>query len=233
MNNFLLLAYLFFAVPARALLPDEENTISVAREASHSVVFIINIAVRQDVYQDEFSVPQGGGSGFVWDKEGHIVTNFHVVQGGDVFVVTLRDHTELKAKVIGTEPRKDIAVLKVIGSTEKLQPLPRGDSKALQVGQKTIAIGNPFGLDNTVTTGIVSALGRQVQGIAGIMIREMIQTDAAINPGNSGGPLVTMEGEVVGIVTAILNPSRQRTFIGIGFAVPIENAAMAAGMPPF
>lgn len=219
--NKILLAGLLLASPARSvLLPDEDNTILVAREASASVVFIINIAVRQDVYMDEFAVPRGSGSGFVWDKDGHIVTNYHVVQGGDTFLVTLKDQTEIQAKLIGAEPRKDIAVLKVIGPTDKLKPLQRGASKTLQVGQKTIAIGNPFGLDNTITTGIVSALGRQVQGIGGVMIREMIQTDAAINPGNSGGPLLDSGGRLIGMNTLIF--SRSGSSSGIGFAVPVD-----------
>ena len=154
--------------PAAALLPDEENTIKIVREASPSVVFVTNIAVGQTVFMDEMAVPQGSGSGFVWDRAGHIVTNFHVVRGGDAFMVTLKDQTQLEAKLVGAEPMKDIAVLKVVKGFEKLQPLPLGRSETLQVGQKTVAIGNPFGLDNTVTTGIVSALGRQVVGIGAI-----------------------------------------------------------------
>ncbi|HAM35383.1 MAG TPA: 2-alkenal reductase [Elusimicrobia bacterium] len=201
-----------------ALLPDEENTIKVFRDAVPSVVFVTNIAVRQDVFMDEFAIPQGSGSGFVWDREGHIVTNYHVVAGGDAFLVTLKDHTELKAEIVGAEPRKDIAVLRVRAPEGKLKPLVMGDSDRLRVGQKAVAIGNPFGLDNTMTTGIVSALGRQVRAIGGVTIRDMIQTDAAINPGNSGGPLLDSSGNLIGMNMMIYSPSGASA--GIGFAVP-------------
>jgi S1-C subfamily serine protease len=176
--------------------------------------------VRQDGFFDEFAIPQGSGSGFVWDREGHIVTNCHVVAGGDAFLVTLKDHTELKAELVGMEPRKDIAVLRVKVQGERLKPLLLGDADRLQVGQKTLAIGNPFGLDNTLTTGIVSALGRQVRGIGGVTIRDMIQTDAAINPGNSGGPLLDSAGGLMGMNMMIYSPSGASA--GIGFAVPVN-----------
>ncbi len=203
-----------------ALLPDEENTIAVFKAAAPSVVFVTNIAVRQDFYMDEFAIPQGSGSGFVWDREGHIVTNYHVVAGGDVFLVTLNDHTELQAELVGVEKRKDIAVLRVKASLDKLKSLGLGDSSHLQVGQKTLAIGNPFGLDHTLTTGIVSALGRQVRSVAGVPIRDMIQTDAAINPGNSGGPLLDSDGRLIGMNMMIYSPSGAS--VGIGFAVPVD-----------
>jgi len=203
-----------------ALLSEEENTIQVFKEASASVVFVTNIAVRQDVFMDEFAIPQGSGSGFIWDREGHVVTNCHVVAGGDAFLVTLKDHTELKAELVGVEPRKDIAVLRVKARPDQLQPLPLGDSDRLQVGQKTLAIGNPFGLDNTLTTGIVSALGRQVLSMGRVTIRDMIQTDAAINPGNSGGPLLDSSGGVIGMNMMIYSPSGASA--GIGFAVPVN-----------
>lgn len=220
MREILLAVLLWLPQSALALTAEEQNTIEVARAASPSVVFVINVALRTNVFLDEFAIPQGSGSGFVWDKDGHIVTNYHVVQGGDTFLVRLKDKTELKAKLVGVEPRKDIAVLKVTGAAGKLKPLPQGDSKSLQVGQKTIAIGNPFGLDHTVTTGIVSALGRQVEGVAGVAIREMIQTDAAINPGNSGGPLLDSDGRLIGMNTVIF--SRSGASAGIGFAVPVD-----------
>lgn len=203
-----------------ALLPDEENTIAVFKEASPSVVFVTNIAVEQNPYMDEFAIPQGSGSGFIWSRDGYIVTNYHVVQGGDAFLVTLKDQTELAAKVVGVEPRKDIAVLKVSGSLDKMRPLRVGNSESLQVGQKAIAIGNPYGLDSTITTGIVSALGRQVQGIGGVTIHDMIQIDAAINPGNSGGPLLDSGGSLIGMNTMIY--SRSGASAGIGFAVPVS-----------
>jgi S1-C subfamily serine protease len=203
-----------------ALIPDEENTIQVFKAAAASVVFVTNIIVRQDIFMDDFAIPQGSGSGFIWDREGHIVTNFHVVAGGNEFLVTLQDHTELKAELVGSEPRKDIAVLRVKAPPDKLKPLPLGDSGRLQVGQKTLAIGNPFGLDNTLTAGIVSALGRQVRSVGGVTIRDMIQTDAAINPGNSGGPLLDSGGNAIGMNMMIFSPSGASA--GIGFAVPVN-----------
>jgi S1-C subfamily serine protease len=205
---------------AAALSPDEESTIAVFKAAAPSVVFVTNIAVRQDFYMDESAIPQGAGSGFVWDREGHIVTNYHVVAGGDAFLVTLKDHTELQAELVGFEPRKDIAVLRVKAGPDKLKPLALGDSSRLQVGQKTLAIGNPFGLDNTLTTGIVSALGRQQRSVAGVPIRDMIQTDAAINPGNSGGPLLDSGGRLIGMNMMIYSPSGASA--GIGFAIPAD-----------
>ena len=206
--------------PAFALLPDEENTIKIVKETATSVAYVTNIAVGQTESLDEMVVPQGSGSAFVWDREGHIVTNFHVVRGGDAFMVTLNDQTQLEAKLVGYEDKKDIAVLKVSKGFEKLVPVKLGSYEGLQVGQKTIAIGNPFGLDNTVTTGIVSALGRQVVGIGGVTIHDMIQTDAAINPGNSGGPLLDSEGRLIGMNTMIYSQSGSSA--GIGFAVPVS-----------
>ncbi|MBI5625437.1 MAG: trypsin-like peptidase domain-containing protein [Elusimicrobia bacterium] len=204
---------------AWGLLPDEENTIKVFEEASPAVVFVTNIAVERSFYLDEFAIPQGSGSGFIWDKAGHIVTNYHVVAGGDIFLVKLKDHTELRARLVGKEERKDLAVLKVEAPQEKLRQLPLGDSSSLRVGQKTIAIGNPFGLDNTLTTGIISALGRQMEGVGGVTIRDLVQTDAAINPGNSGGPLLDSEGRLIGVNTMMV--SRSGASAGIGFAVPV------------
>ena len=207
------------ARPVVALTPDEENRVRVVKDASSSVVFVTNMALQRDVFMDETAVPTGAGSGFIWDREGHIVTNFHVVANGDSFLVTLKDHTELPAVVVGVEPRKDIAVLKIQAPAEKLRALPLGDSQSLQVGQDTLAIGNPFGLDNTMTRGVVSALGRQVMGISGVNIRDMIQTDAAINPGNSGGPLLDSSGRLIGMNTIIYSGSGSSA--GIGFAVPV------------
>lgn len=212
---------LLAAAPLRAeLLPDERNTIQVFKEASASVVFVTNIAVRQDEYLDDLVIPQGSGSGFIWDREGYIVTNYHVVAGGNAFLVTLKDHTQLEAELVGKEARKDIAVLRVKAHPSKLQPLRLGDSRRLQVGQKVLAIGNPFGLDNTLTTGVISALGRQVRGMAGVTIRDMVQTDAAINPGNSGGPLLDSSGDLIGMNMMIYSPSGASA--GIGFAVPVN-----------
>ena len=220
MRTPLLLAGLLAVSPAAALLPDEENSILVFSEASPSVVYVTNVAIGQTMYMDEFAIPQGAGSGFVWDKEGHIVTNFHVVQGGDAFLVTLRDQTQMEARLVGADPNKDIAVLKLSRGLDRLKPIKIGSSDLLRVGQKTLAIGNPFGLDHTLTTGIISALGREVVGIGGVTIRDMIQTDAAINPGNSGGPLLDSSGVLIGMNTMIY--SRSGSSSGIGFAVPVS-----------
>ena len=214
------LLFLLLAAPAGALLPDEQNTIKIFKEAAPSVVNVTNVALEHGGSMDELAIPQGAGSGWVYDKKGHVVTNFHVVRGGDAFLVTLNDQTQLEAKLVGADPTKDIAVLKVLKGAEKLVPLRAGNLDALQVGQKTIAIGNPFGLDHTMTTGVISALGRQVQGIGGVTIRDMIQTDAAINPGNSGGPLLDSDGSVIGMNTMIF--SRTGGSAGIGFAVPVS-----------
>ncbi len=214
-------AVLGFARGALALLPDEENTIKVFKEASPSVVFVTNIAVAQNLFMDELAIPQGSGSGFIWDREGHIVTNYHVVRGGDAFLVTLRDQTQIEARLVGAEPRKDLAVLRVSKALDKMRALPLGSTEGLQVGQKAIAIGNPFGLDNTITTGIISALGRRIVGIGGVTIHDMIQTDAAINPGNSGGPLLDSQGRLIGVNTMIY--SRSGAYAGIGFAVPVSH----------
>jgi S1-C subfamily serine protease len=208
------------SMTAHGLLPDEENTIKVFKSASSSVVYVTNVAITHNLNMDEHAIPQGTGSGYVWDRQGHIVTNFHVVQGGHAFLVTLGDQTQLEAKLIGSDPTKDIAVLKVEKSHEKLVPVRMAKFETLQVGQKTIAIGNPFGLDHTLTTGVISALGREVQGVSGITIRDMIQTDAAINPGNSGGPLLDSDGNLIGMNTMIF--SRSGGSAGIGFAVPVS-----------
>lgn len=208
------------ALPASALLPEEENTIRVFREASPSVVFVTNVALGRTMSMDEYAIPQGAGSGFVWDKKGRVVTNFHVVQGGDAFLVTFNDQTQLEAKLIGADPSHDIAVLQVEEPNEKLAPIKVGSSDKLLVGQQTAAIGNPFGLDHTLTKGIISALGREVVGIGGVTIRDMIQTDAAINPGNSGGPLLDSAGNLIGMNTMIF--SRSGSSAGIGFAVPVS-----------
>lgn len=206
------------------LLDDEKNTIVIFQKAADSVVFVNTTALVRDVFfQETHEVPAGAGTGFLWDKDGHIVTNFHVVQSSasKEVKVTLRDGRELTAKVIGVEPRRDVAVLKLNDKTN----LPSGflerlaDSGELQVGQKTIAIGNPFELSHTLTTGVVSALGRNVPSPAqGISNRDMIQTDAAINPGNSGGPLMDSRGYLIGMNTAIFSQSGSSA--GVGFAVP-------------
>lgn len=167
-------------------------------------------------------VPQGTGSGFVWDDAGHIVTNFHVVQGASNVMVTTADHTEVECALVGADPSRDIAVFKAKPRKEDvgLKPLPLGSSSTLKVGQRAITIGNPFGLDLTFTTGVVSALGRELPAMTGRPIANMIQTDAAINPGSSGGPLLDSSGRVIGMNTMIFSPSGASA--GIGFATPID-----------
>ena len=169
-------------------------------------------------------MPAGSGSGFIWDESGHVVTNFHVVADARSLTVTLQDQRTFPARVVGTEPRKDIAVLKIDAPPSALPAISRHQERVeLEVGQKVIAIGNPFGLDETLTTGVISALGRQVEGIGGVKIREMVQTDAAINPGNSGGPLLDSTGRLIGMNTMIY--SKSGTSAGIGFAVPASTIA--------
>ena len=202
------------------LLEDERNTIEVVRRTKTSVVFITNIQLVRDFFSSEEAVPRGSGSGFVWDEHGHIVTNYHVIEDGDIFNVTLAGGEQRRARLVGREPNKDIAVLRIEGDPRGLSPLPRGTSRDLMVGQKVIAIGNPFGFDHTVTTGIVSALGRSMPGAGGVTIRDMIQTDASINPGNSGGPLLDSAGELIGMNTMIISPSGASS--GIGFAVAVD-----------
>ena len=163
---------------------------------------------------------RGSGTGFVWDDEGHLVTNFHVIDEGDKFMVSLPDQRQVEATLIGRDATKDIAVLKLGQRVAGLAPVTIGTSRDLQVGQKVIAVGNPFGFDHTVTTGIVSALGRSMLGAGDVTIRDMIQTDASINPGNSGGPLLNSSGELIGMNTMIASPSGASS--GVGFAVPVD-----------
>lgn len=201
---------------------DERNSIDVFRTVAPSTVFVTQTRLVVDYWAGTTSeVPAGSGSGFIWDDQGHIVTNFHVIQGARQLTVTLHDHRQFEAKVVGAEPRKDIAVLQLLKAPPDLKPISvRDKALPLEVGQKTLAIGNPFGLDQTLTTGVVSALGREVQGIGGVTIRDMVQTDAAINPGNSGGPLLDSSGYLIGMNTMIY--SRSGSSAGIGFAVPVQ-----------
>jgi S1-C subfamily serine protease len=200
---------------------DEQTTIDVFEKFSRSVVHITSLASRRDrITMDVTEIPQGTGSGIVWDQDGHIVTNFHVVQEGDRANVTLNDGTTYPATIVGTTPDKDLAVLKIDAPPQKLLPLPIGQSSNLKVGQKVLAIGNPFGLDETLTTGVISGLGREIKSVSGRPIQDVIQTDASINPGNSGGPLLDSSGRLIGINTAIYSPSGANA--GIGFAVPVD-----------
>jgi S1-C subfamily serine protease len=207
--------------PPRVFTADEQNTIDIVKRTKNSVVFITNMQyISNFFFQSDQPVARGSGSGFVWDDKGHLVTNFHVIEDGVKFMVTLPDQKQVEAKLIGREPAKDIAVLELTEKVSGLQPVQVGSSRDLLVGQKAIAIGNPFGFDHTVTTGIVSALGRSMPGAGGITIRDMIQTDASINPGNSGGPLLDSAGELIGMNTMIISPSG--TSSGVGFALPVD-----------
>jgi S1-C subfamily serine protease len=206
-----------------ALLESERNTIEVFERVSGSVVYVANAkAPRGDFFFESGRPPQGEGSGFVWDERGHIVTNYHVVHGGERFSVSLSDGTTYDAALVGVAPRKDLAVLR-IDAGHALSPVQLGDSHALRVGQKVLAIGNPYGLDSSLTTGVISALGREIESIAGTRIEDVIQTDASINPGNSGGPLLDSRGRVIGVTTAIYSASGGSA--GIGFAVPAATVA--------
>ncbi|MBH0192237.1 MAG: trypsin-like serine protease [Nitrospira sp.] len=208
--------------PAPAELgPDERATISVFERATKSVVFIANTAIQRDFWSlDIMEVPQGSGSGFIWSKQGYIVTNFHVIYGASSIKVTLADRSEHQAKLVGADPDHDLAVLQIQASDRVLEPLAIGASHDLRVGQKVLAIGNPFGLDHTLTTGVVSALGRTIKSMSQRTIEGVIQTDAAINPGNSGGPLLDSAGRLIGVNTQIVSPSG--AYAGIGFAVPVD-----------
>jgi S1-C subfamily serine protease len=202
------------------LTPQEERDIAIFRNASPSVVNISNYDLRRDFFSlNVLTIPRGTGSGFVWDRQGHVVTNYHVIANGDRFQVTLGGE-DRDAELVGYAANKDLAVLRVDAPRELLKPLELGRSENLLVGQKVFAIGNPFGLDQTLTVGVVSALGRELESPARVPIRDVIQTDAAINPGNSGGPLLDSSGRLIGINTAIFSPSGASA--GIGFAVPVD-----------
>jgi S1-C subfamily serine protease len=206
---------------AAELSADERATIGIFERAAKSVVFIANTAIQRDIWSfNVMEVPQGSGTGFVWNKQGHIVTNFHVIYGAHAIKVTLADRSEHQAKVVGVDPDHDLAVLQIQAADGALEPLTIGSSHDLRVGQKVLAIGNPFGLDHTLTTGVVSALGRTIKSLSNRTIENVIQTDAAINPGNSGGPLLDSSGRLIGVNTQIVSPSG--AYAGIGFAVPVD-----------
>jgi S1-C subfamily serine protease len=209
-------------IAARAGLTSEEQaTVSLFQASSPSVVYITTEAVRRDTFSfNLLQIPHGTGSGFLWDEQGHVVTNFHVLEGASYARVTLADQSAWDAQLIGVEPDKDLAVLKIGASASQLRPLPLGTSRDLAVGQKVFAIGNPFGLDQTLTTGVISGLGREIESVTGRPIQGVIQTDAAINPGNSGGPLLDSAGRLIGVNTAIYSPSG--AYAGVGFAVPVD-----------
>jgi S1-C subfamily serine protease len=210
-------------VEPRGALPDwEQIPIRRFREAAPSVVYITTTEERsRDFFGfDVVEAPAGSGTGFIWDAEGHVVTNFHVIQGAVRAFITLADGSRHEATYVGGAPDKDLAVLLLAKTPPKLRPIPLGTSSDLQVGQAVLAIGNPFGLDQTLTTGVVSALGREIQSATRRRINGVIQTDAAINPGNSGGPLLDSAGRLIGVNTAIQSPSGASA--GIGFAVPVD-----------
>lgn len=210
------------AVVARGdLAADEKSTIDLFEQSRASVVYISTRQQVRDFWtRNVFSVPRGTGSGFIWDSAGHVVTNFHVIQGASEATVRLADGRDYKAGLVGVSPAHDIAVLRIGVGFKSPPPVPVGTSADLKVGQKVFAIGNPFGLDWTLTTGIISALDRSLQSDASGNIDHLIQTDAAINPGNSGGPLLDSAGRLIGITTAIFSPSGASA--GIGFAVPVD-----------
>ena len=203
------------------LAPQEKSTIALFRQASPSVVHITAIAVQRDLFTlKPYQIPEGTGSGFIWDTSGNVITNFHVIQNADAAQVTLSDQSNWKAKLVGAAPDKDLAVLKIDAPANRLPAIPVGTSKDLQVGQSVFAIGNPFGLDQSLTTGVISALGREIESVTRRPIQGVIQTDAAINPGNSGGPLLDSAGRLIGVNTAIYSPSGASA--GIGFAIPVD-----------
>ena len=203
------------------LTTDELTTIDIFERASPSVVFITTVQhVRNYWTRNVMRVPQGSGSGFIWDDQGHVVTNYHVIRGAQEALVTLADQRSFPASLVGASPDHDLAVLHIDFDVDGPPPLPIGSSANLRVGQNVLAIGNPFGLDYTLTTGVISALNRSIDNERGGTIENLIQTDAAINPGNSGGPLIDSAGRLIGINTMIYSPSG--AYAGIGFAVPVD-----------
>jgi len=208
--------------PRGPLYDWEKVSVQRFKDAAPSVVYITTTEERaRDFFgMDVVEVPAGSGTGFIWDAEGHVVTNFHVIQGAARAYITLADGSRHEAAYVGGAPDKDLAVLLLAKAPPKLRPIPLGTSADLQVGQSVLAIGNPFGLDQTLTTGVVSALGREIQSVTRRRIAGVIQTDAAINPGNSGGPLLDSAGRLIGVNTAIQSPSGASA--GIGFAVPVD-----------
>ncbi|MEM1141027.1 MAG: trypsin-like peptidase domain-containing protein [Pseudomonadota bacterium] len=204
---------------------DEANSTEIFSKASPAVVYVTTTTLRRrnPFSFDVLEIPRGSGSGFIWHESGLVVTNFHVIADASRMQVKLQDGTSFDAELIGSAPEKDLAVLRMLEPPEDLITLPLGDSTELSVGRKVLAIGNPFGLDTTLTTGVVSALGREIRAPSGRQIRGVIQTDAAINPGNSGGPLLNSLGQLIGVNTAIYSPSGASA--GIGFAIPVNTVS--------
>lgn len=207
--------------PRGPLGEDEKANIALFKSASPSVVHITTLEYARDFFSlDVMQIPRGTGSGFVWDDQGRIVTNYHVIQGANAATITLHDQSTWKASLVGAFPDRDLAVLQIEAPREKLKSIPIGTSRDLVVGQRVYAIGNPFGLDQTLTIGIISALNREIESVTQRKIRGVIQTDAAINPGNSGGPLLDSAGRLIGVNTSIYSPSGASA--GIGFAIPVD-----------
>ncbi len=212
---------LLSAGKAFSITEDEKNNIVVYEKVADGVVNVTSTAIQMDFFFKAFPT-QGSGSGSIIDVKGHILTNHHVVANAQKLEVTLADGSKWSAKLIGSDQDNDLAVIKIDAPKEKLKIISMGDSKSLRIGQKVLAIGNPFGLQRTLTTGIISSLGRTIRSEVGTLIEDVIQTDAAINPGNSGGPLLNSEGEIVGINSAIISPTGGS--VGIGFAIPVNTA---------
>ncbi len=207
--------------PYTDLRPDEQAIVDLFEGTSPSVVYISTVTRRRDIFgRSTGEVPLSTGTGFVWDGDGHIVTNAHVLQGASNARVVMHDQTSYIAEYVGRSDRHDLAVLRVDAPTQSLRQVRLGDSDRVRVGQSVYAIGNPFGYSATLTTGIISALSRQIQGLTGDIIEDVIQVDAAINTGNSGGPLLDSRGRVIGINSQIASPSG--TSAGIGFAIPVN-----------
>ncbi len=217
----IILISLFHIQQVSALTPDEETNIRIYKRISPGVVNITTTVVNYDFFLNP--VPeQGTGSGSIISKEGYILTNFHVIEGAQLLEVTLSDGSKWEARVVGTDPDDDIAVIQIDAPPERLTVIPLGDSNGIEVGQRVLAIGNPFGLQGTLTTGVISSLGRTMRARNGKLMKEIIQTDASINPGNSGGPLLNTDGEMIGMNSAIFSPVNAN--IGIGFAIPVNIA---------
>jgi putative serine protease PepD len=212
------------------LSEDERNNIGIYQRYSSGVVNITTSTIGYDFFLRPVPMESGTGSGAIIDDQGHIVTNFHVVRGAETLEVTLPDKSKHEAKVVGADPNNDLAVIQIdVPRGAHLTAIPLGTSKGLLVGQKVFAIGNPYGLERTMTTGIISSLGRSIQAENGRVIEDIIQTDAAINPGNSGGPLLNSQGQIIGINTAIFSPSTNGGSIGIGFAIPADTVKRITG----
>ena len=226
-GSFCFISFSVSSATVNELLANERNTVEIFQKFSPKVIYVHRLTTVMNSSYERTQVPAGTGSGIIWDAGGHVVTNFHVINGADNLAIGIGKIT-VPAKVIGAEPRKDLAVLKItspkaLALLKSYEPFELAKTNELLVGQKTIAIGNPFGLDHSLSVGVISALGRQVPGVGGVTIRDMIQTDTSINPGNSGGPLLDSRGRLIGLNTAIYSNSGSSA--GVGFAVPADDIA--------